>query len=167
MDYTERWPDVAIYEPVVILKPEMIEISDGSRIDTFVKIEGGLGVKIGRCVHICSFCHINTGGGQVTIGDHVGVASSAIILGGSNLTTGISMSAASPRELQDVKRCHTVIRNYAFISVGATVLCGVTVGEGAVVAAGAVATKDIPPWEIWAGVPARKIGERHVVSQHG
>ena len=40
------------------------------------------------------------------------------------------------------------------------VLKGVTIGNGAVVAAGAVVTKSILPYEIWAGVPARKIGQR-------
>lgn len=37
---------------------------------------------------------------------------------------------------------------------------GVNVGRGAIVAAGAVVTKDIPPCEIWGGVPARKIKDR-------
>lgn len=39
-------------------------------------------------------------------------------------------------------------------------IAGVTVGNGAVVGAGAVVTKDIPPYEIWGGVPAKKIGAR-------
>lgn len=37
---------------------------------------------------------------------------------------------------------------------------GVTIGEGAVVAAGAVVCKDVEPWSIVGGVPAKKIGER-------
>jgi acetyltransferase-like isoleucine patch superfamily enzyme len=40
------------------------------------------------------------------------------------------------------------------------VLKGVTIGNGAIVAAGAAVTKSIPEYEIWAGVPARKIGKR-------
>ena len=41
-----------------------------------------------------------------------------------------------------------------------TVLDGVSIGDGAVVAAGAVVTKDIEPYAIYGGVPAKKIGER-------
>lgn len=52
------------------------------------------------------------------------------------------------------------IGDYAWVGINATILKGVTIGEGAVVAAGAVVTKDVEPYAIVAGVPARKIGER-------
>ena len=58
----------------------------------------------------------------------------------------------------DLKR--TVIEADAWIGCGAIVLAGVRIGRGAIVAAGAVVTKDVPPYEIHAGVPARKIGDR-------
>lgn len=41
-----------------------------------------------------------------------------------------------------------------------SIMSGVTIGHGAVIALGAVVTKDIPPYEIWGGVPARKIKDR-------
>ena len=44
---------------------------------------------------------------------------------------------------------------------GAMVMPEVTVGHGAVVAAKAVVTKDVGPYEVWAGLPARKIKQRH------
>lgn len=47
-----------------------------------------------------------------------------------------------------------------WLGCNVVVLKGVEIGDGAVVAAGAVVTKLIQPNEIWAGVPARKIGER-------
>lgn len=94
------------------------------------------------------------------LGDYSAYASGAKVLGGSALPDGRSMSAAAPREMQRVKRCQTVIGDYAFVGANAVVMPGVTVGVGAVVGAGAVVTHDVPPWEIWAGVPARKIGER-------
>jgi acetyltransferase-like isoleucine patch superfamily enzyme len=149
-----------IYEPVLILKPEAVTIADTARIDSFVKIEGGQGVAIGEYVHISSFCHINVGGGAVTIGDHVGVASGAKILGGSNKPAGKSMSAASPAEMQVIERSATYISDYAFVGANATVMPGVYVGPWAVVGAGAVVTKDVDAFVIVAGVPARPIGRR-------
>jgi maltose O-acetyltransferase len=54
-----------------------------------------------------------------------------------------------------------VIGDRAWIGYGALILPGVRIGEGAVVGAGAVVTKDVEPFAIVAGNPARKIGERN------
>ncbi len=53
-----------------------------------------------------------------------------------------------------------VIGDRVWIGYRALVMPGVTIGEGAVVAAGAVVTKDVEPFTIVAGVPAKKIGDR-------
>lgn len=149
-----------VYEPVVFVKRGMITIDPEARIDSFVKVEGGLGVVIGRYVHIASFCHINVGGGQVIIEEGVGISSGATVGGGSNQMDGEYMSAAAPAELQSVKRVQTVLKRKSFLGMRAVVLAGVTIGEGAVIGAGAVVTKNVPDYEVWAGVPARKIGDR-------
>ena len=52
------------------------------------------------------------------------------------------------------------IMDDVWIATGATVLPGVTVGEGAVVAAGAVVTKDVAPWTVVGGNPAKVIKKR-------
>jgi len=53
------------------------------------------------------------------------------------------------------------VENYAWLSFRTTLLPGVTIGEGAVVAAGAVVTKDVPPYTVVAGIPAKTIGTRN------
>ncbi|MFD7007657.1 acyltransferase [Rhodococcus jostii] len=53
-----------------------------------------------------------------------------------------------------------VVGDRAYIATRATILPGVRIGEGAVVAAGAVVTRDVDPYVIVGGVPARPIGER-------
>jgi len=54
----------------------------------------------------------------------------------------------------------TVLEADSWVGFGAILMAGVRIGRGAVVAAGAVITKDVPPYEIHAGVPGRKIGQR-------
>jgi len=54
----------------------------------------------------------------------------------------------------------TVIEADAWVGCGAILMAGTRIGRGAIVAAGAVVTKDVPPFEIHGGVPARKIGDR-------
>lgn len=56
-----------------------------------------------------------------------------------------------------------VINDWVYIGTRAMILPGVTVGEGAVVASGAVVTKDVKPWTVVGGVPARYIKDRPVV----
>jgi maltose O-acetyltransferase len=53
-----------------------------------------------------------------------------------------------------------VIEDYAYVGTRVTILPGITIGKGAVVASGAVVTKDVPPYMLVGGVPAKVIRER-------
>ena len=53
-----------------------------------------------------------------------------------------------------------VLEDWVYIGSGATILPGVTIGEGAVVACGAVVTKDVEPWTMVGGIPAKFIKKR-------
>jgi acetyltransferase-like isoleucine patch superfamily enzyme len=150
-----------IYEPCVILKPEMVDIHSTARIDSFTKIEGGLGVTIGQCCHVSSFCHINGGGGQVTIGAFSGLASGVKVAGGQ---TDFSYLYISPVEFEgqvgQVIRKHTIVGAFVIIFSNAVILPGIRIGDGAIVGAGSVVAKDIPDWEIWTGNPAKFVRRR-------
>ncbi|MUG94040.1 acyltransferase [Scytonema sp. UIC 10036] len=53
-----------------------------------------------------------------------------------------------------------VIEDDVWLGTHVVVLPGVTIGQGAIVAAGSVVTKDIPPYQVWGGVPAKFIKHR-------
>ena len=152
--------EVQIFDPVVMTKREKITIGRGSRIDSFVKLEGGEGLTIGRYVHIASFAHIGIGGGTTILEDFSAVASGGRIVSGSNMPDKPTLSACAPAFMQRVEKKITRIARYACVFTNGVVVPGVTLHEGACLAAGGVATKDIPPWEIWAGVPAKFIAFR-------
>ena len=64
------------------------------------------------------------------------------------------------REQADGAEAGIVLEEDVWLGVNVVVLKGVRVGRGAIVAAGAVVTRDVAPYEIWGGVPARKLAER-------
>jgi len=107
-------------------------------------------------------CFLNAGAhvsGMVRLGDRVLIGPSVKLLSGNHLfgipgyhARFLRGSLANP-ELPEVQ----TIESDCWIGANAVVLGGVTVGEGSVVSAGAVVTRDVPPFTIVAGVPARPI----------
>ncbi len=87
----------------------------------------------------------------ISIGDHVSVSSGvSLITGGHDFDDPTFAGYASPITIED----------YVWIGMNATILGGVTIGKGAVVAAGALVWKDVPPFTVVAGVPARAVKRR-------
>lgn len=133
----------------------------------FLKIGG---VKIGKGSHIDMSCFFHSVR-NISIGDYSHINQSCFIDGRGDLFIGNSVSISYYSKLctgghdpmsRDFKGDHRPIKieDYVWIGVSAIVLKGVTIGEGAIVAAGSVVTKDVEPYSIVAGVPAKKIGER-------
>jgi len=149
-----------IHDFVIQLKPENIFIGSHSRIDSFVKLEGGRGLYIGAHVHIASFAHIGIGGGTTILENGSAVASGGKIISGSNRPDAVSMSACAPKDEQAIEYYGTRIGRNANVCTNAVVLPGRRMGEGSILASGSVLTRDIPPYEVWGGVPARKIADR-------
>lgn len=95
-------------------------------------------------------------------------ARNGIIIGENvNLSTGVHILTEQHAHKDPYFRClsdstyKVSIGDRAWIGPGVTILHSVDIGEGAVVSAGSVVTKDVAPYTIVAGIPARKIGERN------
>ncbi len=91
--------------------------------------------------------------------DHITIGKNCCIGEDVRLLTG-SHDVASPRF--DLVTKPIVIQDNVWVATGAIILPGVTIGEGAVVAAGAVVTKDVEPWTVVGGNPAKFIKKREL-----
>ena len=151
--YQHRWRHSKIYGSVRMDTPPYRRFSLGKRsvIESFSCINNAVGdVLIGD--HTRIGIH-NTIIGPVTIGNHV------------NLAQGITVTALNHNfsdlnkriDEQGISTQPVTISDDVWIGANAVILPGVTIGQHAVVAAGAVVTKDVPPYSIVAGVPAKVI----------
>lgn len=88
---------------------------------------------------------------KLIIGNHVDIASEVMIYNSQHDIENETFKAVSKQ---------VIIEDYVFIGPRVIILPGIKVGYGAIVAAGAVVTKDVPPYAVVGGVPAKIIGER-------
>jgi galactoside O-acetyltransferase len=152
--------NVRIYPLAKLVKPENIRVDDNSQIDDYAFIVGGDGgVNIGKYVHIPTHTSI-IGNGGATLEDHATLTAGARLITSSADLDGYHGASTAPKEQKRQRPGHIYIERDGFISTNAVVMPGVRVGEGAVLGAGAVATKDLEPWTVYVGQPAKPIKER-------
>jgi len=100
---------------------------------------------------------------KLSIGNYVSIASDSLFLLGTNHQTDTittyplhsKLIGRSP--LDAISKGPIIVQDEAWIGSNAIILSGVTIGKGAMVAAGAIVTKDVPPYAIVGGNPARVI----------
>jgi len=146
--------------PTAIIESDAI--GEGTKIWHFVHVREK--VKIGKNCTIGKSVYIDT---EVEIGDNVKIENFASLYKGVKVEDEVFIGPAVtftndlyPRAfLWDESRIgYTKIQRGASIGANATVICGVTIGEYALVGAGSVVTKDVPPFGLVYGNPARLMG---------
>ena len=148
----------------------------------------GAGISLGEgsarkgVIQVGGECELGTGtelaawGGSIRLGRRVFLGPHVVIYGQGGVEIGdqtlLAMHCRVLSSEHTVPRRGKLIRNEpdvllptrigsdVWLGAGVTVLGGVTVGDGCVVGAGAVVTRDLPPYTVALGVPARVVGER-------
>ncbi len=108
----------------------------------------GINITVGKNVFINACCKFQDQGG-IEIGNDVLIGHSVVI---ATLNHDIN-----PETRADMTPKRVKIGNNVWIGSNVTILAGVTIGDGAVVGAGSIVTKDVPPYSIAAGNPAKVI----------
>lgn len=117
--------------------------------------EAGIGLKVGNNSSIGPYSYIGCSG-YIELGDNVMMSPRVSIYSENH---NFSQSDI-PMIQQGITRSFVKIEDDCWLAANSVILAGVTVGKGSVVAAGSIVTKDVPPYSIVAGNPARIIKNR-------
>jgi UDP-2-acetamido-3-amino-2,3-dideoxy-glucuronate N-acetyltransferase len=141
---------------------EGAQIGEGSRVWHFAHICAGArigqGVSLGQNVFV---------GNKVVIGDRCKVQNNVSVYDNVTLEEGVFCGPSmvftnvyNPRSLIERKSEYrdTLVKKGATLGANCTIVCGTTIGEYAFVGAGAVVNKDVKPYALMVGVPAKQIG---------
>ena len=155
-------------------------VESSAIVDLGAKV--GAGTRIWHWTHVCAGAVIGADcslgqnvfiGNDVVIGANVKIQNNVSVYDGvileDNVFCGPSMvftnvynpRSAVPRK-NEFKR--TIVKKGASLGANSTIVCGVVIGEYAFIGAGAVVKKDVKPYAMMVGIPARQIGW---ISQHG
>ena len=141
---------------------EGAQIGEGSRIWHWVHVCAG--AKIGKGVSLGQNVFV---GNRVTIGDGCKIQNNVSVYDNVHLEEGVFCGPSmvftnvyNPRSLIERKSEYrdTLVRKGATLGANCTIVCGTTIGEFAFIGAGAVVNKDVKPYALMVGVPARQIG---------
>jgi chloramphenicol O-acetyltransferase type B len=146
------------------------EIGSGFHAGARVRLWAKKRIKIGRDFYIGRDSQIET---DCIIGDYVIFGNRVAIVGrydhhyqqvGTPIRHAVQIRDAA-YQWKGVQAPPTVIGNDVWIGYGCVVMSGVSIGDGAIIAAGSVVTKDVDPYCIYGGVPARKLKDRFTTEE--
>ena len=133
-----------------------VKIGKGSVIHTKARFYDPRNIEIGDDT-IVGESAVLDGREKLIIGSHVDIASEVMIYNSQHNIESETFEATLDK---------VMIEDYVFVGPRVIILPGVKIGRGAIVAAGAVVTKEVPPYAIVGGVPAKIIGERRNKDLH-
>lgn len=182
--FAKRTPNVSygtvLMDTASFFEIDRIRFGENCSVRSYAQIHGGYkgkgSVTLGKNCSVGEFAMLVSFGGDITFGDNCSVNPFCVIYGHGGLKIGDRVRIAThtviipanhvfetkdvPIMSQGMRMQGITIGDDVWIGAGVTITDGVKIGEGSVIGAGSVVTRDIPAFEIWAGVPARRIKSR-------
>lgn len=156
------------------LKMNRVTIHPSAIVDEGAQI--GEGSRVWHFSHVCAGARIGQGvslgqnvfvGNKVVIGDRSKVQNNVSIYDNVTLEDGVFCGPSTvftnvynPRSFIERKSEYrnTLVKKGATLGANCTIVCGITVGEFAFIGAGALVNKDVEPYALMVGVPAKRLG---------
>ncbi|MGC6431126.1 MAG: acyltransferase [Jejuia sp.] len=146
---------------VLIPVPEKVRIGRNSLIEDYARLRAGGAwtessfIDIGSNTFIGHSTQINIGS-YFKIGNDCMIAPLCVFTDAHHVFTDLSI----PMKEQICEYNNIEVQDDVWIGSGCVILGNVVIGRGAIIAAGSVVNKNVPEYEIWGGVPAKKIKSR-------
>lgn len=159
LGFSKIGENVLISKKSSIYGANNIAIGNNVRIDDFCILSGK--IDIGDYIHISAYTGLFAGSEGIEIKDFATISSRCCLYAISDDYSGVTMT--NPMISDEYRKIYggkVVINKHAIIGSGCTVLPNVDIGEGAAVGAMSLVTKDLEAWNIFAGIPVRKLKER-------
>ena len=167
--------------------PTRMRIGTGVRIGPHVALRANShatpAIDLGAGCLIQDGAVLNASEGNIVVGERTWVGPYVVIYGNGGVRLGADVMIAAHSCLTSVGHGHSdlsrpmmhqpievapiVVEDDVWIGMNCTILPGVRIGRGAIVAAGALVRRDVAPYEIVGGVPARTLGRRDAPRQAG
>lgn len=136
------------------------QIGSHVRIDDFCILSGK--IKLGSYIHISAYTALFGGEKEgIIMEDYTTISSRCVVYALTDDYSGEFMTnSVIPSKYKNVKEARVTIEKYSIIGSGCTVLQGVVLGEGVAVGAMSLVNRSLEEWNIYAGVPCRKLKSR-------
>jgi len=152
---------VLISRKASIYSPENISIGDNVRIDDFTIISASGGsIEINNHIHIAAFCNL-IGKGGIVMEDYSGLSSRVSLYSATDDFSGNYLIGPTMEEsCINVITGLIVISKYATVGTSSTVFPKVTMGEGSILGSHSFSNKNLMPWSVYIGCPAKRLMKR-------
>ena len=153
--------DVLISKKISIYMPQKISIGNYVRIDDYCILIGNISIE--NYVHIGAYCGLHaSGSGKIIFKDYSGISSNVTVYASSDSFDGEYMTGRPgiPEEGTNVLYGEVTFGEYSQCGTGCVILQNAKIGEGSAVYAMSLVNQELSPWNIYAGIPCKRISER-------
>jgi dTDP-4-amino-4,6-dideoxy-D-glucose acyltransferase len=161
MEFASIGENVLLSDKASYYNCQKIQFGNNVRVDDFCVLSAGDGgILIGNYIHIAAYSSI-IGSGNISLDDFSNISSRVSIYSSSDDYSGLSMTNPMvPNEFTNVQHADVKIGRHVIIGAGSIILPGVTLAEGVAVGALSLVKNDCQSFSIYAGIPAKIIGDR-------